>query len=54
MPSAGLDRTERPVELLAPRWHTAVLVALMVAVAVMFGMAHGEQGLAVALRLAHP
>ena len=33
MPSEGLDRAEGPVELLAPRWHTAALIALMVAVA---------------------
>ena len=34
VPSDSLERAEEPVELLAPRWHTAALIALMVAVAV--------------------
>jgi uncharacterized protein len=34
VPSDSLERAEPPVEPLAPRWHTAVLVALMVGVAV--------------------
>jgi hypothetical protein len=34
VPSDGLERAEASVEPLAPPWHTAVLIALMVAVAV--------------------
>jgi uncharacterized protein len=34
VPSDSLERAEPPVEPLAPRWHTAALVALMVGVAV--------------------
>jgi hypothetical protein len=33
VPSDNVEHAEAPVELLAPRWHTAALIALMVAVA---------------------